>query len=62
MKPKYCTNPDAPDCWDCPDSHRGKDCTGKSIFAVGLGSHKSERKAKSSRENGKLGGRPRKVK
>lgn len=33
----------------------------KNKYAVGLGRIKSEAKAKSSRENGKLGGRPKKV-
>jgi hypothetical protein len=32
----------------------------KNKYAVALGSIKSEKKAKSSRENGKKGGRPRK--
>lgn len=33
----------------------------KNPFAVALGSIKSDKKAKSSRENGKKGGRPKKI-
>jgi hypothetical protein len=35
--------------------------TTKNTAAVALGSIKSKKKSKSSRENGKLGGRPKKV-
>jgi hypothetical protein len=42
----------------CP--HCGKTITA-STLAKNLGSRKSERKAKSSANNGKLGGRPRKA-
>lgn len=38
------------------------DCFFKNPAAVALGSIKSEKKSLSSRENGKLGGRPRKSK
>jgi len=34
----------------------------KNPYAVALGSIKSEKKAKSSKENGKKGGRPKKLK
>lgn len=34
----------------------------KNQYAVALGSIKSDKKAKSSRENGKKGGRPKKLK
>ena len=62
MKKKdYCTQNDG-DCETCSLVNYGRDCRNVSLAATTLGrkggSAKTEAKKTASRENGKLGGRP----
>jgi len=53
MIPDYCTQNNG-QCWTCSLANYGRDCRNKSIAAREMGSIKSERKAASSRANGRL--------
>ena len=62
-KKDYCTQNDG-DCDTCSLVNYGRDCRNVSLAAATLGrkggSSKTEAKKTASRENGKLGGRPKK--
>ena len=58
-KPDYCSQNNG-DCLTCSLKNYGRDCMNKSIAARELGSSKSIKKSKTSAENGKKGGRPKK--
>ncbi len=57
MTKNYCTQNNG-DCSTCGLVNYGRDCRNISLAAAALGSIRTEKKAASSRENGKLGGRP----